>query len=124
MANLVTGEAVIVDVPYARFGSRMVAIMIDLAVQVTLLAVTVVLLTRSADSLDGAALAAIGLTVTVLVIVGYPTMIETLTRGRSLGKLTLGLRVVSDDGGPERFRQALAARGFRCADLLPAVGEG
>ncbi len=106
MANLVTGEAVIVDVPYARFGSRMVAIMIDLAVQVTLLAVTVVLLTRSADSLDGAALAAIGLTVTVLVIVGYPTIFETLTRGRSLGKLTLGLRVVSDDGGPERFRQA------------------
>src|ERR1019366_5049255 len=32
---------------------------------------------------------------------------ETLTRGKSLGKLAMGLRVVSDDGGPERFRQAL-----------------
>jgi hypothetical protein len=39
--------------------------------------------------------------------VGYPTLFETLSRGRSLGKLALGLRVVSDDGGPERFRQAL-----------------
>src|SRR6185503_10164306 len=27
--------------------------------------------------------------------------------GRSLGKMAMGLRVVSDDGGPERFRQAL-----------------
>ena len=38
---------------------------------------------------------------------GYPALFETLSRGRSLGKLALGLRVVSDDGGPERFRQAL-----------------
>jgi hypothetical protein len=32
---------------------------------------------------------------------------ETATRGRSVGKIVMGLRVVSDDGGPERFRQAL-----------------
>jgi hypothetical protein len=32
---------------------------------------------------------------------------ETLTRGRSLGKMALGLRVVREDGGPIRFRQAL-----------------
>lgn len=32
---------------------------------------------------------------------------ETATRGRSLGKMAMGLRVVSDDGGPERFRQAV-----------------
>jgi uncharacterized RDD family membrane protein YckC len=57
--------------------------------------------------MDSAAAAALLLTATVLVIVGYPVILETLTRGRSLGKLALGLRVVSDDGGPERFRQAL-----------------
>jgi hypothetical protein len=39
--------------------------------------------------------------------VGYPVLWETLTRGGSPGKFALGLRVVSDDGGPERFRQAL-----------------
>ena len=38
---------------------------------------------------------------------GYPTIFETLSRGRTLGKLAMGLRVVGDDGGPERFRQAL-----------------
>ena len=57
--------------------------------------------------LDPAAAAAISVAVTTAIIVGYPTIFETLSRGRSLGKLALGLRVVSDDGGPERFRQAL-----------------
>ena len=44
---------------------------------------------------------------TVLTIIGYPLIFESATRGRTLGKMALGLRVVSDDGGPERFRQAL-----------------
>ena len=43
----------------------------------------------------------------VAVIVGYPVSFETLTRGRSLGKMALGLRVVREDGGPIRFRHAL-----------------
>ena len=72
-----------------------------------------------------------------LIIVGYPVILETLTRGRSLGKFALGLRVVSDDGGPERFRQALM-RGLAAvveiwlvlffrrprAHMLAAVGGG
>jgi hypothetical protein len=33
--------------------------------------------------------------------------LETLTRGRSLGKMAVGLRVVRVDGGPIRFRHAL-----------------
>jgi uncharacterized RDD family membrane protein YckC len=43
----------------------------------------------------------------VVVVVGYPTVFETLSRGRTLGKMALGLRVVGDDGSPVRFRQAL-----------------
>ncbi len=43
----------------------------------------------------------------VAVILGYPVSFETLTRGRSLGKMALGLRVVREDGGPIRFRHAL-----------------
>jgi len=41
------------------------------------------------------------------VFVGYPVAFETLSRGKTLGKLALGLRVVGDDGSPVRFRQAL-----------------
>jgi RDD family protein len=64
--------------------------------------------------LNGASAGAVAVAVIVAVVVGYPVIWETLTRGRSPGKLALGLRVVSDDGGPERFRQALV-RGLAAA---------
>ncbi len=109
MAEVITGEAVVIDVPFARFPSRTLALMIDITIQLILLFGLggVALAAGAGGGLDAAAVAAISLTVSVLIIVGYPTLFETLSRGRSLGKLALGLRVVSDDGGPERFRQAL-----------------
>jgi uncharacterized RDD family membrane protein YckC len=109
MEDVVTGEAVVIDVPCARFPSRMVAIAIDIVVQVLLLAVLAMIVgaTAASGGLDPAAAAALALSATVGVLVGYPVIFETLSRGRSLGKLAMGLRVVSDDGGPERFRQAL-----------------
>ena len=57
--------------------------------------------------MDAAASAALGLVTSVGVVVGYPLVMETLTRGRTLGKMAIGLRTVRDDGGPIRFRQAL-----------------
>ena len=48
----------------------------------------------------------------------------TATRGRSPGKFALGLRVVSDDGSPERFRQALVRGLATVVDfwLVPFIG--
>ncbi|WP_326828809.1 RDD family protein [Streptosporangium sp. NBC_01810] len=107
MSDVVTGEAVVVEVRVAQLPSRAAALLIDMTVQVlTLLGVS--LLVGSLALLSDPALTTmVYIVLTVLVIVGYPVAFETLTRGRSLGKLALGLRVVSDDGGPERFRQAL-----------------
>jgi uncharacterized RDD family membrane protein YckC len=108
VAEVVTGEAVVLEVPCARFPSRLLALGIDMAIQVVLIIVLFVIVgVVAAGGLDLASVAAIGLTVLVLVIVGYPVLWETLTRGATPGKYALGLRVVSDDGGPERFRQAL-----------------
>jgi uncharacterized RDD family membrane protein YckC len=107
MTEVVTGEAVVLDVPCARFPSRMLAIIIDIAVQITMLLVLIGITVGTGSHLNSASLAAVVAAALVLVIVGYPTAFETLSRGRSLGKMALGLRVVSDDGGPERFRQAL-----------------
>ncbi len=56
---------------------------------------------------DTAFSAAVLIIFTVLALVGYPLIFETATRGKTLGKLAMGLRVVSEDGSPERFRQAL-----------------
>ena len=59
------------------------------------------------DSLDSAAGSALALVAFVGIFVGYPVLFETLSRGRSLGKMAMGLRVVREDGGPIQFRHAL-----------------
>jgi len=107
--EIVTGEAVVLDLPCARFPTRILARLIDIAVEITALFLIAILAGagQAGHLLDAASVAAVLLTGFVLVIVGYPVACETLSRGRTLGKLALGLRVVADDGGPERFRQAL-----------------
>ncbi|TMR07894.1 RDD family protein [Nonomuraea turkmeniaca] len=107
MSEVVTGDAVVVEVRVAQMPSRALAIIIDLAVQLTVLVGAYAILGAFAIISDSAMLAAVMLLLVVLVMVGYPVLFESLSRGRSLGKLALGLRVVSDDGSPERFRQAL-----------------
>ena len=109
MEEIVTGEAVILDLPFARFPTRILARLIDMLVEFVACVVLLILLgiAAAAHVLNDAALAAVSITGSVLIIVGYPLACETLGRGRTVGKLALGLRVVADDGGPERFRQAL-----------------
>jgi uncharacterized RDD family membrane protein YckC len=107
VTDVVTGEAVVLDIPCARFPSRLVALILDMTVQLMLFTGIVLIAGAAGARLNAAAAAAVGVTAIVLVIVGYPATFETVTRGKSLGKMALGLRVVSDDGGPERFRQAL-----------------
>jgi uncharacterized RDD family membrane protein YckC len=109
VAEVVTGEAVVLEVPCARFPSRVLALFIDLVIQVVLIGILLGIVAVSAHGggLDAAAVSAMVVTVIVLVLVGYPVTWEAATRGRSPGKFALGLRVVGDDGSPERFRQAL-----------------
>ncbi|MEU0566295.1 RDD family protein, partial [Nonomuraea sp. NPDC005983] len=107
MSEVVTGDAVVVEVRVAQMPSRALALIIDMALQITVLIVSFVLLEAFALVSDAAMFAAVSIVLLVLVLVGYPVVVETASRGRSLGKMALGLRVVSDDGSPERFRQAL-----------------
>jgi uncharacterized RDD family membrane protein YckC len=121
MTDVVTGEAVVLDVPCARFPSRMVAIVIDMAVQIVMAVVVFGVIGATASHLNAALIAGLAILAGLLIFVVYPTTFETLSRGKSLGKLALGLRVVSDDGGPVRFRQALL-RALICS-LLSAQGK-
>ncbi|WP_331272744.1 RDD family protein [Motilibacter deserti] len=105
--DLVTGEAVVLELRPATFASRALALLIDFAVQFALLSVTFFALGLALAVLDPALGVTLVLLTVVALLVGYPVAFETLTRGRSLGKMALGLRVVRDDGGPEQFRQAL-----------------
>jgi uncharacterized RDD family membrane protein YckC len=104
---VVTGEAVALELRLAKVPSRALGIFIDLALMAVPLFVIGVLAALAASNTDDALGAAIILVSLVSVVIGYPVLFETLSRGRSPGKAALGLRVVRDDGGPVRFRHAL-----------------
>lgn len=103
---IVTGEAVALEVRPAAFMLRVVAGLIDaVCYGVVLVAVSIGILSRL-DSLNEARMTAATITTIACIIVVAPTVVETWSRGRSLGKLATGIRVVRDDGGPIRFRHA------------------
>jgi uncharacterized RDD family membrane protein YckC len=109
--RVVNAEAVALDVRPARLGSRALALAMDICVQAVLvlflLLVTSLTLRALPPSMVDDALFDTALRgIVVIVLLGYPTLIETLTNGRSLGKLAVGLRVVREDGGPIRVRHA------------------
>jgi uncharacterized RDD family membrane protein YckC len=104
---VVTGDAVVLDVQIAQLPVRALSAMIDVIVVFIAYLIGTLLWASTLTQFDDALSAAVMIIFTVLTLVGYPIAFETATRGRSLGKMALGLRVVSEDGGPERFRQAL-----------------
>ncbi|MGH8891170.1 MAG: RDD family protein [Acidothermaceae bacterium] len=107
-AGVVTGEAVALDVRLAHWPSRLVGFVIDATVQLFLLIFANLALAHLMSGADVDSALAVSLTTLVVIVIGYPVAFETLWRGRSLGKAAMGLRVVRDDGAPERFRHAVA----------------
>ncbi|MFV2101803.1 RDD family protein [Micromonospora sp. LOL_024] len=112
-AGLVSGEAVQLDVRAARIGSRVLALLLDVLVQLAfglllaaLAGLTLAVLPYGViDAALERALLTVGL---VLLLVGYPVLFERLNQGRTLGKAAVGLRVVSVDGAPVGFRQSVS----------------
>jgi uncharacterized RDD family membrane protein YckC len=107
VSELVVGEAVVLELRLAKLASRALALALDLGVQLLLILVGSFVVVGVALQVDDALGAALILVFYLAVILGYPVAFETLSRGRSLGKMALGLRVVREDGGPIRFRHAL-----------------
>ncbi|MEV0868402.1 RDD family protein [Brachybacterium paraconglomeratum] len=106
---LITGDAVLLDLRTASFATRIVSAVIDGVLQLTLLIGGILSIAWFADraALDDGFLAAGILLASVLAYVGYPVLSELLLRGRSVGRLVMGTRVVRDDGGPVHVRQSV-----------------
>ncbi|MEU1330457.1 RDD family protein [Streptomyces sp. NPDC005865] len=122
MSELVTGEAVALELRPAKLPSRSLAVLIDLAMAWTVYLLVTIGVLASTASLDDAAMAAVAVAGFVLILVGGPIAVETLSHGRSLGKLACGLRVVRDDGGPIRFRHALVRGAVGVVEILLTFG--
>lgn len=122
MSGLVTGDAVVLGLRPARLPSRALAVAIDLAVVGAVYILISIGLAVATASLDEAAVMAVSIATFLLVLVGTPIAVETLSHGRSLGKLACGLRVVRDDGGPIRFRHALVRGAMGVVEILMSFG--
>ena len=107
MSSIITGEAVVLELRPASFAARALGLIIDVISQIALAILLIILITSASRDLDDAAIQAMVLSSIVFSVVIVPVTVETLTRGRSLGKLATGLRIVRDDGGSIRFRHAL-----------------
>ncbi|MEU2550998.1 RDD family protein [Streptomyces sp. NPDC013313] len=122
MSELVTGEAVALELRPAKLPSRALAVLLDLVVAVVVYIGASLALVAATSSLDEAAQVALSIATFLLVLVGGPIAVETLSHGRSLGKLAFGLRVVRDDGGPVRFRHALVRGAIGVVEILMTFG--
>ena len=106
--EVLTGEAVALDVQPLGYFLRALGVLIDM-----LLGVAVLLLFAwglswllGLGAVDPAVVPILTIVVLVLVMIVIPTVVETTTRGRSLGRLTVGGRIVRTDGGAAGFRHA------------------
>lgn len=126
MSTVVTGEAVRLDLPSASVLTRGLSAMIDWFVLMVLLSVTTAFFGGAAEgtgfATDPAMAAAVMLGTTVLVLVVLPVSVETLSRGRSLGRLIMGVRIVRDDGGTIRLRHAVIRGLLGPLEFLMSLG--
>ncbi len=109
MRNVVTGEAVELELPAETLITRGAALLVDLIVYWAALVLSIFLLGTGTTFVapDPALQAAMMLGTVVLFLVVAPITVETLSRGRSLGRLIFGIRIVRDDGGSIRLRHAV-----------------
>ncbi|MEU8787109.1 RDD family protein [Streptomyces sp. NPDC048637] len=122
MSELVTGEAVVLGLRPARLPSRGLAVAVDVAVAWVIYIGISLMLVSATSSMDSAAVAAVSVAAFVLVQAGIPIVVETLSQGRSLGKVICGLRVVREDGGPIRFRHALVRGAMGAIEIVMTMG--
>ena len=122
--QLVTPEAVVLELATAGVGSRLVAFIIDAAVQsaavfALFMAVFVAGDPGGGSEVFAAVVVGAGL---FIVLLGYPAIFETAWRGRTPGKAALGLRVVTSEGSPVRFRHAAVRAALALVDFYATGG--
>src|SRR4051794_22994870 len=105
--RLVTPEAVVLQFETGGLGSRMLARLLDIMIQGAGLFALAILVGFVGNAGVGTTPLVIFLLVAYFAIIFvYPAAFETLWRGRTPGKAALGLRVVTKEGAPVRFRHA------------------
>ncbi|MEO5921191.1 MAG: RDD family protein [Pseudolysinimonas sp.] len=106
--TVLTGEAVALDLRPTGFALRAAGAIIDWIVYFgAYIAIVLALFSlASSSNTEGAVYGIIAVVAIVACLVIAPVTVETLSRGKSLGRLAVGARIVRDDGGAIGLRHA------------------
>jgi uncharacterized RDD family membrane protein YckC len=105
---LITGEAVALDLRPTGWALRAAGCIIDVIVYLgAYIAIGIALFSAAASAgSEGAVFGILQVVALVGCLVVAPIAVETASRGKSLGRLAVGARIVRDDGGAIGFRHA------------------
>jgi len=120
--GIVTPEAVLLEFATAGLGSRSLAFLVDLAVRGVLLWLLFLATAAGGVVLGGTAAVVAGIAGTFAAVFAYPAVLEALWDGRTPGKAALGLRVVTVEGAPVRFRHAAIRSALGVVDFVVGAG--
>lgn len=120
--ELVTGEAVALDVKPASYILRAAGTAIDWLTYMLVMLGCILLLVATGGGLDAAAGRALVVLILVFGMVVLPTTVELASHGKSLGKLAVGARIVRDDGGAIGFRHAFIRALVGVLEIFMTVG--
>lgn len=122
--ELLTGEAVALDLRATSVALRAAGAMIDYTVYIAGTGLLLWLMLETAPTLGVPEnlYAALAIVTGVFGLVIAPAAIETATQGKSLGRWALGDRVVRDDGGAIAFRHAFIRSFVGVFELVLTLG--
>jgi len=122
--SLLTGEAVALDLRPAGFALRAGGAAIDFAISAVAFVVLLIAFFTPAGwaGLEAAWSGVFTISSLVIAFVVLPCLVETFSRGKSLGRLAVGARIVRDDGGAAGFRHAAIRALVGVVDFLLTLG--
>ena len=131
---VITGEAIALLVQPASLFLRVAAAIVDAIVVILGMIITyeilflIMELRGDGDEIpffsNEAQVAAFISIVTAVWLFLVPMLVETLTRGKALGRFIVGTRIVRDDGGPITLRHAFVRTLIGLGELWMTMGAG
>ncbi|HTN79958.1 MAG TPA: RDD family protein [Acidimicrobiales bacterium] len=126
LPGIVTPEAVVLELRLATLGSRVIAILLDLLIQLSALFLLLLGLAGVSAATSASLPGWVGVIVVTFlvffVIFGYPAVLETVWNGKTVGKRALGIRVLTTTGAPIRFRHAAIRAALELVDFFIPPG--
>ncbi|WP_436793093.1 RDD family protein [Actinospongicola halichondriae] len=121
--GIVTPEAVLLEFAEAGLGSRALAFLADLGVRLGLLWAVLFGFSLAAPALGETFVTVVLIASGFAVLLVYPVVCETMWNGKTVGKMLVGLRVITIEGAPVRFRHAAIRSALGLVDFVLGFGS-